>query len=243
MSVTNGAAEGPGKGLVPAPLVGDADRVARVWQMRERTEHEAAMLFLRLASELASLGLPETLCQMTLEASRDETAHAALCRGVVAAHASHLGPLPPRPHARLGPAELSRSQRALYEAVALSCVTETLSVAFLVELRTCVSDPPVVAAVTRIVRDESRHSQIGWAVLARQGQAADVAWLSPHIGAMLRFALGNEQLPDTGVNDLSSYGILPSARSQAVASAVVREVILPGLEWHGIDTSLAWAPE
>jgi hypothetical protein len=218
------------------------DRVARVWQVREQAEHEAAMLFGGLACELAAMGFRESFCEMALRASRDETEHAALCRGVVDAHARDLAPLLPRHRTRLGPPSLSRRQRALYEAVALSCVTETLSVALLLEMRSCVRDPPAQAAVTRIVRDESRHSQIGWAVLEHERRAADVSWLSPHIGAMLRVALESEEVPALEANDLGSYGILTPSRTQAVAGAVVREVILPGLDRYGIDTSLAGCP-
>jgi hypothetical protein len=237
----------PGGRVEGAARGGVAEQIGRVWRMREQTEHEAAMLFSHLASELAAVGFSGSLRDMARRAARDETDHATLCREVVAAHAPHLPPLRPGPPAQLGPASLSRWQRALYQAVALSCITETLSVALLLAMRAGVSDPPVLAAVTRIVRDESRHSQVGWAVLDRAAGAGDVSWLAPHIGAMLRVAVESEQLPATGASDLDSVGILSSSRSHSVVAAVLREVILPGLEMYGIDTSLAarvksWAP-
>lgn len=214
--------------------------VARVWRMREQAEHEAAMQFAHLARELAVTGFPDALTELALRASRDETRHAALCRGVVAAHAPGLPPLEPRPLARLGPPSLSRRQRALYQAVALCCVTETLSVALLLEMRSCVRDPPVVVAVTRIARDESRHSQLGWAVLERVGRHADLSWLSPHIGSMLRASLEGEDLPVIPDTDLGGHGILPAPRSREIAAAVAQGVIFPGLQQYGIATAPIW---
>jgi len=221
---------------VPLTAVAPAeDPVGQVWLVREQTEYEAAMHFALLAGELVAAGFPAGLAQAALRASRDELEHAALCREVVAAHGA-LAPLPPRRGLRLGPAPLSRWQRAVYQAVALSCITETLSVALLLEMRALARDPPVVAAVGRIVRDESRHSQLGWAVLDRASAAGDVAWLSAHVPAMLRAALDSEELTATD-DDLGGHGVLPPARSRAVTDAVVAQVILPGLARHGIDVS------
>ena len=209
------------------------DRVGRVWQVRERTEYEAASHFAHLAGELRALGYPESLALMAVRAARDELEHARLCREVIASHAPALPPLPPHP-TQLGPGSLSRWQRTLYQAVALCCVTETLSVALLLEMRACVRDPAAAEAVGRIARDESRHSQIGWAALAHARSAGDLAWVSAHLPAMLRAALHSEELP-AAAGDLADHGILPAARCRAVTGAVIDEVILPGLRRYGIE--------
>jgi hypothetical protein len=234
----------PGARAGQPPLDPVAAAVARVWQARERAEREASRHFALLAGALASAGFPESVWQMALQAARDESEHATLCRRVVAAHAPSLPSQAPRDGIRLGPATLAGEQRALYQAVALSCVTETLSVGLLLEMRACVRDPAAMAAVSRIVRDESRHSQIGWAALrSAQRSGRPLSWLTPHIGAMLRAALESEDLPAIGGGDaLEGYAILPPSRAKEIAAGVVEEVIFPGLERYGIDTSHTWRP-
>jgi rubrerythrin len=229
-------------GLVgPAPGM---EAVASIWRVRERVEHEASDLFAGLAAGLRARGSRATLVAMAEQAARDEAEHAQLCRCIVDACGQALPPLVPARGVRLGPRHLTPPARVLYEAVAISCVTETLSVALLVTMRELIRDERIAATVQRIVRDEVQHSRLGWAVLAAEAQDTDVAWLAPHLPGMFRDALEGDLLPTAMTDaaaeyDLSAYGILQRRTVIDVVRATAQDVIFAGLERFGVDTKAA----
>ncbi len=203
-------------------------RVARAWLVRERVEREAALMFAGLARGLRGLGVGAAIPGLAEKAAADEEDHAARCRRIVEASEPGVAPLEPGAPARLGPAELGARERVIYEAVALSCVTETLSVALLGSMREVVTDALVGETVRRILRDEIEHARIGWAVLAAEARRGSVAWLAPHVAGMVRGAVAAGDREGEGA-ELSGYGILTRARVDAVVRGTLDEVILPGL--------------
>jgi hypothetical protein len=217
--------------------------VAIAWRARERVEWEARGLFASLTADLQATGTGATLVAMARQAARDEERHARRCRDLVRRFAERFeggppAPLPPR-RLCLGPDELSRERRALFTSVALSCVTETLSTAFLLQLRARAVDEAVRSTVREILRDEVDHARLGWAHLAGAAKRDSVAWLSPHLPAMLEYALGNgAQAEDV---DLAGYGILPRSDSLEIFRNVASDVLLPGLERFNVDTAAASA--
>jgi hypothetical protein len=214
--------------------------VARVWRFRERVELEAADQFERLATELERVGADRAVIELAHEAAADERVHAGLCRNLVDRFEPGLEPLAPALGLRLGPRHRSRRSAALYAAVAMSCVTETLSAALLLHMREAAVDEPVAATVHHILRDEIDHSRLGWAHLATEARRGDVSWLADHVPAMLRDALAADLEPMTAASDdLSAYGILPAARVHEIARQTVAEVIAPGLARHGIAVAPA----
>jgi hypothetical protein len=230
-------------------LTHDGRLLTAVWLVRERTEREARALFTALATDLGMLDADGALVGMARQAAADEGRHARRCRALVARFGAPAAPPPPLPprHRRLGPRELTVERRALYASVAVSCVTETIATALLVELRSLARDAGVRATLHEVLRDEVDHARLGWAHLAAAGRTGAAGWLAPHIPAMLRAALGG-QLAALGAPaiepDLSGYGLLPHAEVFRVVRAVAADVLFPGLERFGVDTSeaRAWLP-
>jgi hypothetical protein len=227
-------------------LSGDGRLLTAVWLVRERTEREARALFAGLAADLGVLDVAPALADMARQAAADEDRHARRCRTLVARFAAPAAappPLPPR-HLRLGPPDLDVERRALYASVALSCVTETLATALLLELRRRATDADVRATLNEILRDEVDHARLGWAHLAAVSRTGDPGWLAPHVPGMLHAALGG-QVPQGETSatepDLSGYGLLPRARVLDVVRAVSADVLFPGLERFGVDTAEARA--
>ena len=131
------------------------------------------------------------------------------------------------------------SRRALHAAVALGCVTESLSTALLVTLRPRVEHPVVRDALDVILEDEIRHGRLGWAHLSDAAAREDVSWLAAHVPAMIDDALAGEaglSLPHGGA-DLGDLGILDRETSQKVAREVIATTIVPGLARSGIVVS------
>lgn len=210
---------------------------ARVWLVRERTEHEAAALFAQLARDLASCAAPDHLVALAARCGADELVHAQHCREIVGELDPTAAPLRHDASITLGPPGAGPPARALYASVALGCVTESLSTALLIALRPRASRAVVRRALDVILEDEVRHSRLGWAVLAHVASREDVRWLQRHVPAMLHAALDGELPPATGgaPESLAAFGILDRDEVRRICEQTIESTITPGLARYGID--------
>lgn len=215
---------------------------ARVWSFRLGSELEAAQRFRALAPRLRAAGASEAIVGMAEDAAVDELRHAELCRQLIL----HFGGAPPpEPEIALrwtAPAVVDRSERLLYEIVALSCVTETLSTALLGELVARATDPVCRQAMHSILRDEVNHSRLGWAFLAEENARGVRDCVGPHLPAMLEATLGDELFSVPGESDarlaqLAGLGSLERSDRLRVVREVLQSVIFPGLELFGVETA------
>ena len=98
---------------------------------------------------------------MAKRASSDELRHAEKCLDLVR-HFGGAVEAPKAPEARpVAPSSLETRERLLYEVVALSCVTETLSAALLGALVERARDSLAKSVLHSILRDEVGHVAIG----------------------------------------------------------------------------------
>ncbi len=206
-------------------------------------ECEAAARFDRLTTDLAvlgeltALGVNEDVVALTRRAADDERRHAALC----ARAATRFG-VPATPMVvtvpRLGSPELPRRLQILHEVVALSCVTEGVSVALLGAMLETTTDPELAETVRSILRDEIDHARIGWAVLACGLNETDRSYLSAALPAILAGTFPRElfstDAPDTSA-DLGPWAILPRPRRRDVVVQALSSLVFPGLSRFGID--------
>jgi hypothetical protein len=105
---------------------------------------------------------------MALRAASDETRHAEMCADLVEHFGGRLDAAPCGEPPEVAPACLVLRERVLYEVVALSCITETLSAALLGAMVERATDVRVRETVQRILRDEIDHGRLGWAHFARE---------------------------------------------------------------------------
>lgn len=220
-------------------------RAARLWASRRHFELDASVRFAELAHRLAEHGAQASVVSMAREASSDELRHADLCKALVEHFSGAAAPDLPAPLAvaRIAPAHLAPRDALLYEVVALSCVTETLSTAVLAALVDAASDSLAQRTMHSILRDEVRHSRLGWAHLAACHSAGARDVVSPHLPAMLSATLGHDLLaPEPpGALDaaLSGYGAVSLPLRRDITRSCFANVIFPGLERFGIDASAA----
>jgi len=179
---------------------------------------------------------------MARAAAADELRHHRRC----AALALRFGTTPPPARLRVAPplraATDDARKQTLYEVIAMGCVTESLSVALLVDMREAASDDEVADTVSEILRDEVQHSRLGWAHLAAEHERIATDFLGPQLPALLADTLHEEVFatPEPTTDEaLAGLGGLPRARRVAVVIAALREVVFPGLERFGIDTTAA----
>lgn len=216
------------------------------WAFRTAVEHDAAMRFERLAVEVAAFDAGSPVVALLWSAAQDERRHFLLCRELAVGFGAALPERWPPTAPSVAPSHLTPRRQALYEIVAASCVTETESLATLTSLLPR-AEGSVERALREITRDEVRHAQLGWAHLARERAAGDVAFLSPLVPEMLEgtatpglFAPPREPaLDDEGLVPL---GLLPHTQKRTVFVRALEEIVFPGLEQLGVDAgpSRAW---
>jgi len=216
----------------------DDEVAADIWRVRERTEHEAAALFARLASDMSEAGVPDTLVTLAKRSSDDERTHAGHCRRIVDELSVGHDPLEPDLDIVLGN-ERTPLRRALYTSVALGCITETLSTALLIEMRPHARLGVLRDGLDAILADEVRHSRLGWAHLAFEAERGEVSWLDASVPAMVRDALAADVPPDAGpgVRDLRALGILARADVKRIFELTFETTIVPGLARFGVRSS------
>lgn len=223
-------------------------RAARIWEQRRAVELESAERFRTIGAELAAHGVSPGLVDMAEQAALDEIRHADLCAMLANAFgaASSDSRRSTAPSVRrVAPSYLTGREALVYEVVALSCVTETLSTALLGILVERARDELAKETMHSIFRDEVRHSRLGWAVLAEAHTSGLRDCVSPHLIDMLSATLGvgflSPSSPRADPSDaiLAGLGALELDAQRHVVSEAFECVIFPGLERYGIDTVAA----
>jgi len=218
------------------------EMAAHVWTHRLRSELEAAERFGALAPILRASGASPAVVGLAGEAADDELRHAGLCRQLI----RHFGgDPPPEPQISLrwmAPADLDGRERVLYELVALSCVTETLSTVLLGELVARARDPICRQAMHEILRDEVNHSRLGWAFLAEEQARGVRDCVGRYLPDMLEATLSDElfraaDTPDPRLTELAGLGSLERPERQRIVREALAHVVFPGLERFGIETA------
>jgi hypothetical protein len=223
---------------------------ARVWRYRNRMELEAAARFRKLAAKLTSFGASEAVIAMAQRASSDELVHADRCRNLVHHFGGSVGSSEPVQVPLVAPPTLAERDQLLYEVVALSCVTETLSTALLGVLVERARDSLTRSVLRSILRDEIGHSRLGWAFLAEEHSRGARDCVGEWLPAMLSSTVSDELFADADdANEfdrtLAGFGSLEQAERRRVVQETLAVVVFPGLDRFGIDTrgGRAWLDE
>jgi len=234
---------GPDDALPPEPL---RAYVASAWVFRWGVEREAAARFARFAAELERFGAPAHLVELCRASSLDEERHAAHCARLSSRFGQPALVSGPVVLEEIAPSGLSSRQRLLYEVVAASCVTETVSVAVLTSLVRTEGPAQLQSILRELLRDEVKHSQLGWAYLSHERAQLDVRFLSELVPYMLGGAesadLFQDAEPLEESPELVPLGVLPRSSKRRLFAETLRQVVFPGLEQMGVDPrpSEAW---
>jgi hypothetical protein len=234
----------------PADRARARARGARVWAMRGRAEREAAARFARLATRLDAVGAEPIVVGLARRACADEGRHAVRCDELVARLSGRTAP-PETVYLRLpelGPGGLTAREAVLYEVVAMSCITETLSTALLGEMRDAAAEGRVREVLSEILKDEVQHARLGWAHLAAERRRGPQRFLAAALPRMLDDTAGAEVFqagePDamTVGDALRGLGALPRSERRARLAETLEQVVFPGLESQGVDAGAgrAW---
>ena len=204
------------------------------WRNRLRIEYEAASLFGHLGEELSELhGDQDEVVQLCRAAEAEEIEHAQMCIDIIEHSGEKLELNYPRTKLALGPRGMTQRQRIIYSSLAMGCVTETLSTALLTRMLQKAQTGIVKETIHQILKDEVKHSRIGWAELHRESHHQDLSWIQPYIPMMIREALEGDIEPmlsqAEAKDDLSPWGILSPQESQTIMKETIDKIIRPGL--------------
>lgn len=226
----------------PEPVV----HLAReVWQDRVRTEYRSIQIMSRFLGELANAGEAPEILASAIDLVEDEVRHAAYCAALL----GRLGGTALLPD----PVELRENdtfvaapavERALHTAVTMLAINETISVAYVEDLRARCTTPAVLRVLEATVADEAGHQELGWSyvklALARFSRSTLPSWrhlvdlsLKPHrdsIGRVLEKLPPRDRHPDRHADrELVALGLYSDARQALVGHAAIERRVLPRL--------------
>jgi 1,2-phenylacetyl-CoA epoxidase catalytic subunit len=236
---------GPGMKRTPAP-----SRVREEWLRRVAAEYRSAALAQHLTLWLIQLGASPDLVGAGLRIVRDEMAHATMSHRTFVAAGGEGGPRLARESLELTRTpSLPLEDDAARVCVDVFCLGETVAVRLFTELRQACDVPVARRVLDRVLRDEVRHRDFGWALLG---------WLLESQGERLRQSI-TRGLPVSFARMRTMYapslarretalpraearwGLMPSARyGELLRMTAVRDYI-PRFQRLGIDAGPAWS--
>ena len=211
----------PAIAMLPVAHSSEDRAVRNHFASSAQLELSSVWTFLRLAAELAAVGAPDELIARALDAADDEVRHAGMC-----ARAAGGVELTPLAISAAQPRFLSRSKAALstlvVEAWFEGCLNETAAAE---EARLAADEAEGIVGrmLAAIARDEQRHAELSWAVLAwvydvAPGLARAALIDAPNLPAVALAA----QDPALARRGVASPKISRAARAHAEDEARVR---------------------
>jgi len=227
-----------------------SDRVRLEWLRRVEAEYRSAAFTQHLVLWLIQVGASPDLIRDGLRIVNDEMVHAELSHLVYAkAGGREL------PHIDRDTLALPRASKEPLEhdvvrfGVDLFCLGETVAVRLFKELRVKCRVPEARRALDRILRDEVRHRDFGWALLdwlAEHPSGKELLALTerelPKMfgrvrGAYAPWALRDEQsIPD----DDRAWGLMPAGFYAKILDQTLTRDYVPRFARHRIDAARAW---
>jgi hypothetical protein len=227
-----------------------SERSRGEWLRRVEAEYRSAAITQQLTLWLIQIGASPDLIHDGLRIVTDELKHAELSHQTFVSGGGTAMPRIVRetlgvPRSAGEPLE----HDVLRVAVDVFCLGETVAVRLFKELRAGCTIAPARRALDRILRDEVRHRDFGWALLE---------WLSEtELGPAL-IGLTDRELPrmfgrlrasyapasareETTISDADrAWGLMPTARYAVVLEEVLERDYVPRFRRFGIDAAAAW---
>jgi len=224
-------------------------QLAGVWQNRASLELQVGIGFAAIAGGLVEEGVIQPVIELATAAIRDEVRHAEISASLAARYRGSEVTWP-APVKTMIPAFAPATGRfrSTLRVIAQCCINETLACAV---LEACVAQgksPLVRAGQQSILSDEIDHARAGWAHLASpfvsEGDKKAIGtWLRRLLAGKLDVLL-DEAAPLPG-EAFPDHGMLSRATLVKVLHSTLDDVVFPGFDAAGIDTTdaRAWAKE
>lgn len=220
------------------------------WRNRIAAEYGSAAITQHFVLWLIQIGASPELIDDGLVVVTDELAHSQLSAEVYAAAGGREPPAIDRatlelPRRADQPLELD----VLRAAIQVFCLNETVAVPLFSHLRATTTVAPARAALDRVLRDEVRHRDFGWACLdwflttpIAEAVPGLVRADLPALFAALRRNYGDAPEDDGGITDDDrAWGLAPPRDYAAILAATFERDFRPRFAARDIDIGEAAA--
>ncbi|MGE3674557.1 MAG: ferritin-like domain-containing protein [Polyangiaceae bacterium] len=226
------------------------DRVRNEWLRRVEAEYRSAAITQHLTLWLIQIGASPDLISDGLRIVEDELAHAELSHEV---YVDGGGAEPPHivreslalPRCPGDPLEID----VLRAGVDIFCLGETVAVPLFKELRDKCTVPSAKKTLDRVLKDEVRHRDFGWTLLAwlmdspREPEYRRLIELElPRMfGRIRRLYSPPTAQKDREMGDQErAWGLMPSARYGEILERALERDYIPRFKEHRLDAQAAW---
>lgn len=229
---------GPGTADAIAGL-SDSQRetLRRYWLDRADGELTTALSFEFMLDDLRTEGAPAPLLELAESAVADEHNHSDWC----ARWAERLGDGEPVKGRLRGKRPVcfdaaSDHDNRLLRTVFGSCFSETVALHVLTASQALITLPSARSLNHRHIKDELRHSRLGWGLLAWDGLTArDRGMIAAHVPELVQLTRDVWlSTPQPGDEELQGFGFLSAQLIDAAYDDALENVILPGLTHHRV---------
>ena len=234
----------------PRLKVTAGDSVRAEWLRRVEAEYRSAAITQHLTLWLIQLGASPDLIHDGLRIVKDELAHARLSQRTYAAAGGHDMPAIARETLGLRLGDREPLELAVTRAgVEVFCLGETVAVPLFKVLREECTVPSARAALDRILRDEVRHRDFGWALLAHLLElpfAPAVRELVARDLPLMLAKVRRSYAPEGGARRAEipatdrAWGLMPVARYGEILERTVERDYVPRFGALGFDARAAW---
>jgi hypothetical protein len=217
------------------------------WRGRMINEHSSARVFEGLAEQFAKAGLLDVVDEVRGFAA-EERRHGILCGSVVEALGGEaLAEIPEGEEYPAHEDALTPLEAALRNMLSICCLSETVAVSLIGAERIEMPEGELRDLLTRIYADEVGHSRFGWRTLARLAPMLDAGtkerlgdYLEVAFEALVEHELAHLPMNSNPPADGVIYGLCSGPDARVLFLDTINEVIVPGLEAHGIPAARAW---
>lgn len=217
--------------------------MARVWAERAQAELGAARRFKELLKRMKKFDTHPRILELVAQAEKDEDQHAFWCAKMARKFGHKTGFENPNDvveEFNYSWTQRPERQRLLLDVVMLCCITESMNASLLNTIYSQSGRSEAGQLIHRILKDEVKHAQIGWAYLGEECKSQDCRFVSEYLIEMATISVKEELFLPVS-NSLSQeayrYGVMPENQRIDQFKATIEEVVCAGLEHFGIDAS------
>jgi hypothetical protein len=216
------------------------------WRGRMINEHGSARVFEVLADQLHAAGVHADEVDACRSFAAEERHHGVLCGAVVQALGGQAIATIDEPLTIPLHEDVSPLEGAARNLLSICCLSETVAVSLVGAERLEMPEGSLHDLLTKIYADECGHANFGWRLLPELLRTDEQ--LGERLGAYLQVALNHlvehelahlpadARWPAEGVQ----YGLCSGSDARQLFFATVEQVIVPGLEAHGLPAKRAW---
>jgi hypothetical protein len=223
------------------------DAAIATWRGRMINEHGSARVFEGLAKQFARAGIDDVVSEIEAFAA-EERRHGVLCGSVVEALGGDARAEVDEGERYPLHEDASPLEAALRNMLSICCLSETVAVALIGAERMEMPDGELRELLTRIWSDEVGHSRFGWRMLGRLAPSLDPIekerlgdYLEIAFVHLVEHELAHLPVTSTPPSEGVAYGLCRGSDARRLFFDTLTEVIVPGLEAHGLPAAQAWA--